>query len=101
MSHDLAASRAIIRDSALHSQTPYGNSIRNCALLDDAAGDVDGPTEHLLDLEPRHQRLEMTPRPSEALERARRTQRGVPYQEIQRHRADGRPLESGRDDSRT
>src|SRR5260370_17447374 len=71
------------------------------ALLYDAAGDVDGAAEHLLDLEPRHQRLEMAPRMREALERARRAQGGVPHEEIQRHRADGRPLEPGRDGSRT
>src|SRR5271167_112326 len=69
-------------------------------LLYDADRDVNGAGEHLLDLERGHNRLEMAPRAREALERAGRAERGVPHQQIQRHRADRRPFEPGRDDPR-
>src|SRR5689334_13076692 len=66
------------------------------ALLHDTAGDVNGAPKHLLDLQLLQNTLEMAPRAREALERARRSQRGVPHEQIQRHRTDRRPLESGR-----
>src|SRR5277367_6018203 len=69
-------------------------------LLDDSAGDVDCAAEHLLDFEPRHQRLEIAPRTREALQRAGRSERGVPDEQVQWHRPYRRPLESGRDHAR-
>src|SRR5580700_5028439 len=70
------------------------------ALLDGAAGEVNGAAKHLLDRQLLQNSLEIAPRTRQTLERAGRSQRSVPYEEIQRQRADGRPLESGRDDPR-
>src|SRR6202030_4239976 len=72
----------------------------NSALLDDTVRDVNGAAKHLLDLQLLQNSLEIAPRAGQALERAGRSQRRVPYKQIQRQRADGRPLESGRDDPR-
>src|SRR5580698_3880730 len=69
-------------------------------LFDDSGGDVDRATEHLFDFKPRYQRLEIAPRTREALKRAGRSERGVPHEQVQRHRPYRRPLESGRDDAR-
>src|ERR1700693_4619335 len=72
----------------------------NSALLDDAVGDVNGAAKHLLHLQLLQNSLEIAPRAREPFECARRSQRGVPYEEIQRHRPDRRPFEAGRNDSR-
>src|SRR5208282_1450201 len=64
----------------------------------EAAGNVNGAAEHLFEVEVCQHRLEMTPRAREAFECAGRAQRGVPYEKIQRHRANRRPLESCGDD---
>src|SRR5271156_3367208 len=68
----------------------------NSARLDDAAGDVNGAAQHLFDLELLQNGLEMAPWTRQSLQRAGRSQRRVPYEQIQRHRTNRRPLESGR-----